>query len=96
MTARDEIVSHYRSYLDACNRRAWEELKTYLAETIVVNRLPRSQDQYLSDVRATTKTFPDYRWRLRSARSSSPKRSAGTCGHLVDDPDGVIFLDIAT
>jgi predicted ester cyclase len=64
MPARDDIVSHYRSYLDACNRRAWEELKAYLAETIVVNGQPRSQDQYIADVRATTETFPDYRWRL--------------------------------
>jgi predicted ester cyclase len=64
MAARDDVMSLYRSYLDACNRRAWGELKTYLAETIVVNGLPRSQDQYLSDVRATIETFPDYRWHL--------------------------------
>ncbi|GAA1586663.1 hypothetical protein GCM10009742_35790 [Kribbella karoonensis] len=64
MATRDDVVSRYLAYLDACNRRAWEELRGYLAETIVVNGLSRTQDQYLADVRATTATFPGYRWRL--------------------------------
>ena len=64
MVARDDIMSLCRSYLEACNRRAWEELKTYLAETILVNGVPRSQEQHVSDVRATLKILPDYQWRL--------------------------------
>jgi predicted ester cyclase len=64
MGTRDTIVNRYLSYLDACNRRAWEELRGYLAESILVNGMPRTQDEYLSDVAATTETFPDYQWRL--------------------------------
>ncbi len=64
MTTRDDIVSRYLAYLDACNSRAWEELRGCLAETVRVNGMPRTQDEYLSDLVATTKAFPDYRWRL--------------------------------
>jgi predicted ester cyclase len=64
MGTRDAVVNRYLSYLDACNRRAWEELREYLAESILVNGTPRTQDEYLSDVAATTDTFPDYQWQL--------------------------------
>jgi predicted ester cyclase len=64
MTTRDVVVNRYLAYLDACNRRAWQELPAYLAETILVNDTPRTQAEYVSDVIATTETFPDYRWRL--------------------------------
>jgi predicted ester cyclase len=64
MGSRDAVVNRYLSYLDACNRRAWEELSGYLAESILVNSTSRTQDEYLADVAATTDTFPDYQWRL--------------------------------
>ena len=37
MGTRDAVVNRYLSYLGACNRRAWGELRGYLAESIVVN-----------------------------------------------------------
>jgi predicted ester cyclase len=64
VSIRDDTVSRYLAYLDACNRRAWEELRGYLAKTVLVNGLPRTQDEYLADLVTTTKSFPDYRWRL--------------------------------
>jgi predicted ester cyclase len=64
MNTRDDIVSRYLAYLNACNRRAWEELRGYLAETVLVNGSAREQDEYLSDLLATINTFPDYQWRL--------------------------------
>jgi predicted ester cyclase len=64
MSTRDDIVSRYLAYLDVCNRRAWEEMSGYLAEPVLVNGSSRTPDEYISDVRATTDTFPDYRWRL--------------------------------
>jgi predicted ester cyclase len=64
MTVRDDIVSRYRAYLNACNTRAWQDIRGHLAETVLVNGIPRTQDQYLSDLAATTEVFPDYQWRL--------------------------------
>lgn len=65
MASRDEIVRRYLHYLDACNRRAWEELQTYIEESIVVNGVLRSRRDYVADVMATTSAFPDYQWELR-------------------------------
>jgi predicted ester cyclase len=64
MHDRDVIVSSYREYLDACNRRDWAGIESHLAETIIVNGRPRTRDQYVTDIRATIETFPDYEWSL--------------------------------
>lgn len=65
MAEREEAVSRYRRYLDACNRRAWDELGGYVADSVLVNGVARSRNEYVADVMATTSTFPDYRWELR-------------------------------
>jgi predicted ester cyclase len=62
---RDEIVRRYSEYLDACNRRAWDELHAYVADRVLVNGSPRSRHEYVADIEATTSVFPDYRWELR-------------------------------
>ena len=55
----------YEQYLDACNRRAWKELRTFVADHVLVNGSIRSRDQYIDDVMQTIVTFPNYRWELR-------------------------------
>lgn len=67
MPSRDEIVSRYNEYIDACNRRAWDELAGYVAERVLVNGSARSRREYVADVVATASVFPDYRWELRRA-----------------------------
>lgn len=67
MSSRDEVISRYRAYLGACNRRAWNELGTFLADSVLVNGVPRSRSEYVADVARTTAIFPDYRWSLRRA-----------------------------
>jgi predicted ester cyclase len=62
---RDEVVLHYRDYLDACNRRAWEEVGGHVADYVLVNGSPRSRREYVAGIVATTSAFPDYRWELR-------------------------------
>lgn len=67
MTTRDDLVQRYLDYLDACNRRAWDEIRRFLAVTVLVNGRARTTDEYVDDLRATTTTFPDYQWELRRA-----------------------------
>jgi predicted ester cyclase len=61
------MVSRYRGYLDACNRRSWDDVGSYLADSIRVNGRTRSRAEYLADILRTTTIFPDYRWELRRA-----------------------------
>ena len=63
--SRDEIVRRYSEYIDACNRRAWDEVGNYVAARVLVNGSARSRSEYVADVVATTSVFPDYRWELR-------------------------------
>jgi predicted ester cyclase len=65
MVNRDELVRRYEAYLDACNRKAWDELPGYLADSVLVNGTSRSRREYIDDIRATISVFPDYRWELR-------------------------------
>jgi predicted ester cyclase len=67
MPNRAEVVRRYRDYLDACNRRAWDELATFVADSVVVNGVTRSRSEYVADVQQTIAIFPDYRWKLRRA-----------------------------
>jgi predicted ester cyclase len=67
MTSRDGIVSRYLDYLDACNRRAWEEVRTYPADSVLVNGSPQTKDEYVSDLATTVEVFPNYRWRMLRA-----------------------------
>jgi predicted ester cyclase len=63
--SRDQVVRRYEQYLDACNRRAWDELGAFVADCVLVNGSVRSRREYVADVVATTSTFPDYQWELR-------------------------------
>ncbi|HWH99302.1 MAG TPA: ester cyclase [Propionibacteriaceae bacterium] len=65
MTDRDEMVRRYLDYLDACNRRAWDEVEKFLAETVLVNGRARTRREYVADIMSTIAVFPDYRWELR-------------------------------
>ncbi|MEU0090705.1 ester cyclase [Kribbella sp. NPDC006257] len=67
MSSRDEVVRRYRDYLDACNRRAWDEIGTFVADSVLVNGIIRSRSEYIADVQHTFSIFPDYRWELRRA-----------------------------
>jgi predicted ester cyclase len=67
VTTRDEVVSRYLEYLDTCNRRAWDEIRPFLAAFVMVNGRTRTREEYVADVMATTASFPDYRWELRRA-----------------------------
>jgi aspartyl-tRNA synthetase len=65
MRRRDEVVLRYQAYLDACNRRAWDELAGYVADCVLVNGASRSRHEYIEDIIATISVFPDYHWELR-------------------------------
>lgn len=65
MSTRDDVVEHYLRYLDACNRRAWDELPAFLARTVLTNGEPLTRREYVADIEATTAVFPDYRWEVR-------------------------------
>lgn len=67
MTVRDDVIRWYATYLDACNRRAWDALPLFLAETTRVNGHRRTRSEYVANVISTTHTFPDYRWEMRRA-----------------------------
>lgn len=67
VAARDVVIDRYRAHLDACNRRDWTELPTFLAASVTVNGRRRTPGEYVADVRATTDAFPGYRWELRRA-----------------------------
>jgi predicted ester cyclase len=64
---RDQILHAYEAYLGACNRRSWEELAGYVADSVLVNGVTRSRHEYVSDIMRTISAFPDYRWELRRA-----------------------------
>jgi predicted ester cyclase len=64
---RSDTVQRYSEYLDACNRRAWDELGQYVADHVTVKGTVRSRREYVADIVATTAVFPDYRWELRRA-----------------------------
>lgn len=65
VSARDDVVRRYLDYLNACNKRAWDDLEGFLAETVLVNGQARTRREYVADVIATIAAFPDYRWELR-------------------------------
>ena len=65
MLSRDEVVRRYKEYIDACNRRAWDELGGHVADCVLVNGSVRSRREYVADVMATTSAFPDFRWEVR-------------------------------
>lgn len=67
MTARENVIRRYLDYLDACNRRAWADLASFLAESVLVNGQVQTRAAYVENVVATTVVFPDYRWELRRA-----------------------------
>jgi predicted ester cyclase len=62
---RAALERRYQEYLDACNRRAWDELGGYVADSVLVNGAARSRREYVDDIRATISVFPDYQWELR-------------------------------
>jgi aspartyl-tRNA synthetase len=64
---RDRLVRRYAAYLDACNRRGWEELAQYVAESVLVNGAVRSRREYIADIVSTIAAFPDYHWELKRA-----------------------------
>ena len=65
MPSRDQVVGRYRSYLDACNRHAWDELGGYVDDFVLVNGARRTRHEYVADIVATTAAFPDCRWELQ-------------------------------
>lgn len=58
-------MRRYQAYLGACNRRAWDEVGGYLADSVLANGLVRSRREYVDDIVATISVFPDYQWELR-------------------------------
>ena len=65
MAGREVLIHQYEQYLDACNRRAWNEIEGYVADRVLVNGKAQSRGEYIANIIATTEVFPDYRWELR-------------------------------
>lgn len=62
---RDVIVRRYEAYLQACNRRDWDAIGSFVADSVLVNGEMRSRSEYVGDIEATVRVFPDFRWELR-------------------------------
>lgn len=62
---RDEALTFYRRYLGACNARSWDDIAAAVAPTVLVNGRIRTRSEYVADVQATVRVFPDYTWELR-------------------------------
>ena len=67
MRAREATIGRYRDYLNACNRRDWDEVGRHVAETVLVNGQTRTRREYVADIMSITVIFPDYRWELQRA-----------------------------
>ncbi|OYO20063.1 hypothetical protein BI335_00365 [Enemella evansiae] len=65
MPDRSELLEWYRRYLDACNRRVWDELGGLVADSVLVNGVPRTRAEYIEDLTGLIAVFPDYVWELR-------------------------------
>ena len=63
--SREEVVAFYDRYLDACNRRAADELGAYVDERVRVNGHDKTLAEYGTDLLAVGEAFPDYRWTVR-------------------------------
>lgn len=63
----DDVLGFYRRYLTVCNQHAWHELAPFLADNVLVNDQARSRREYIADLAALGRSFPDYRWELRRA-----------------------------
>ncbi|WP_328475021.1 ester cyclase [Actinoplanes sp. NBC_00393] len=66
------MLEMYRSYLAACNERAWDTIAEFLHPSVLVNGIPRTREQYVDDIRKTIAVFPDYAWQLRHVVQQPP------------------------
>jgi len=62
---RQEVESFYRRYNRCCNAHEFDQLGEFVAESVEVNGQVQSLDQYISNLKAVVRAFPDYRWELR-------------------------------
>jgi predicted ester cyclase len=60
-----DLKAFYRTYLQACNGRRFDDLGEFVAEGVVVNGEPRSVVQYAAGLRDFTDAVPDFHWDLR-------------------------------
>ncbi len=67
MASREEILGRYSFFLEACNRRSWREVRSCLAESVLVEGRRRSRREYTYGLEAQVAVYPDLRWELRQA-----------------------------
>ncbi|MGY1802183.1 ester cyclase [Blastococcus sp. SYSU D00922] len=73
MTAgREAILARYLAYNDVCNRHAFDELPPFLGDVVEVNGTPRTAAEYVADLQAVHRAFPDYRWEVRHTVVEDP------------------------
>ncbi|MFI5713417.1 ester cyclase [Kribbella sp. NPDC051620] len=60
-----DLKAFYRSYLQACNERRFDDLAEFVADDVEVNGEPRGVAQYGADLRDFTEAVPDFHWELR-------------------------------
>jgi predicted ester cyclase len=66
------VLELYRRYLDVCNRHAFSELAPCLRDVVLVNGRERTAREYMDDLDAVVRAFPDYRWELQRAVVEEP------------------------
>ncbi len=60
-----EIESFYRRYNRFCNAHEFDALGEFVAERVEVNGSVQSLAEYIANLHAVVRAFPDYRWELR-------------------------------
>jgi predicted ester cyclase len=66
------VADRYRQYNAVCNRHAFDELVPFLAEVVLVNGEERTAQQYVGDLFAVHRAFPDYRWEVQRTVHEDP------------------------
>lgn len=76
----DELAAFYRRYNACCNAHAYDDLREFVSEDVVINGTERGLDAYAEALRSVVRGFSDYHWELRRVVVDAPWIAA----HLTD------------
>ncbi|GAA1144599.1 hypothetical protein GCM10009630_48990 [Kribbella jejuensis] len=62
---REELERFYRSYLQRCNERRFDELGDFVAAKVDVNGTPCELRSYCEGVQNVVQEYPDFHWELQ-------------------------------
>jgi predicted ester cyclase len=77
---KDELAAFYRRYNACCNAHAFEDIREFVTDDVVINGGDRGLEAYTEALRFVIRGFPDYHWELRHLVIDPPWIAA----HLTD------------